>query len=253
MATILGWTLEINHFFVSMFGNTLAFSKLPLKDILSTQKDIMNNFLTIANDIYKFACKLNCDQQYKWHKNLQMTENELIRLRFHIEKSISIINSIESDHLDYEAQMRRLRDVTARFQPLMNRIDCNLIGIQQELGLPSPSTVASAMLTSSPSTNPQSLIANEGNDMLVITEGGGMMPKKVKPSSVKHLTNNADSKSDIVVLLEGFEGEIYSTLSSSSFEEDDEWESQNRSSSPRKVYHSNMKSSDEKYCTCIIS
>ena len=73
MATILSWTLEINHLFVSMFGNTLAFSKLPLRDILSTQKDIMNNFLVIANDIYKYACKLNSDQQYKWHKNLQMT------------------------------------------------------------------------------------------------------------------------------------------------------------------------------------
>jgi hypothetical protein len=248
MATILGWTLEINHFFVSMFGNTLAFSKLPLKDILSTQEDIMNNFLTIANDIYKFACKLNCDQQYKWHKNLQMTENELIRLRFHIEKSISIINSIESDHLDYEAQMRRLRDVTARFQPLMNRIDCNLIGIQQELGLPSSSTVASAMLTSSPSANPQSLITNGENGMLAITDGGGMMPNKVSLSSVKYLTNNADSKSeivhssskdeyltvsdresDIVVLLEGVDY-------SSSFVEDVP-----------------VKPSDEKYCTCIIS
>jgi hypothetical protein len=101
MATILGWTLEINHFFVSMFGNTLAFSKLPLRDILSTQKDIMSNFLTIANDIYKFALQQNSNLQYKWHKNLQMTENELIRLRFHIEKSISIISSIESYHLDY--------------------------------------------------------------------------------------------------------------------------------------------------------
>lgn len=127
-----------------MFGNTLAFSKLPLRDILSTQKDIMNNFLTIANDIYKFACQLNSDQQYKWHKNLQMTENELLRLRFHIEKAVAIINSIESDHLDYEAQMRRLRDVTARFQPLMYRIDCNLGGIQSELGLPCSMPGASA-------------------------------------------------------------------------------------------------------------
>jgi hypothetical protein len=135
MATVLGWTLEINHFFVSMFGNTLAFSKLPLKDILATQKDIMNNFLAIANDIYKFACDVNCEQQYKWHKNLQMTENELFRVRFHIEKCVGIISVIETEHLDYEAQVRRLRDVTARFQPLMNRIDCNLSSIQEELGL----------------------------------------------------------------------------------------------------------------------
>ena len=37
MATVLAWTLEINHFFLSMFGNTLAFSKLPLKDIVLFQ------------------------------------------------------------------------------------------------------------------------------------------------------------------------------------------------------------------------
>ena len=62
MASILGWTLEINHFFVSMFGNTLTFSKLPLRDILMTQKNVMTNFLCITNDLYKFACTVNSDQ-----------------------------------------------------------------------------------------------------------------------------------------------------------------------------------------------
>ena len=72
MATILGWTLEINHFFVSMFGNTLAFSRLPLKDVLATQKDIMNRLLLVTNDIFEYACDLNSRQGYKWHKNLQV-------------------------------------------------------------------------------------------------------------------------------------------------------------------------------------
>ena len=53
MATILSWTLEINHFFVSMFGNTLAFSKLPLRDILSTQKDIMNESMSKSMVAFK--------------------------------------------------------------------------------------------------------------------------------------------------------------------------------------------------------
>lgn len=72
MATILGWTLEINHFFVSMFGNTLAFSKLPLKDMLGTQKNIMSRLLLVLTDIFNYACELNGQQGYKWHRNLQV-------------------------------------------------------------------------------------------------------------------------------------------------------------------------------------
>lgn len=72
MATILGWTLEINHFFVSMFGNTLAFSKLPLKDLLATQKEIMSKLVAITYEIFQYACDLNAEQEYKWHKNLQV-------------------------------------------------------------------------------------------------------------------------------------------------------------------------------------
>lgn len=58
MATILGLTLEINHFFVSMFGNTLAFSRLPLRDLLLTQKDIMNNFLSTCVVLFKVIIPL---------------------------------------------------------------------------------------------------------------------------------------------------------------------------------------------------
>jgi hypothetical protein len=72
MATILGWTLEINHFFVSMFGNTLAFSKLPLKEMLATQKEIMMKLNQITMEIFQYACDLNAQQEYKWHKNLQV-------------------------------------------------------------------------------------------------------------------------------------------------------------------------------------
>ncbi len=136
MCTVLGWTLEINHFFISMFGNTLTFSKLPLRDIIMLQKDIMTKFLLICNELFDFACKVNADSKYKWHKNLQMCENQLKRLKFHVEKCLSLISCIDSEHLDYETQMRRLRDVHARFQPLMSRIDNSLGVIQIELNLP---------------------------------------------------------------------------------------------------------------------
>ena len=136
LATVLGWTLEINHFFISMFGNTLAFSKLPLRDIIFTLKDIMTNFLLVCTDLFGFACKLHADSKYKWHKNLQMAENELKRVKYHVDKGVALISLIDSEHLDYEMQVRRLRDVHARFQPLMHRIDGNLLSIQSELNLP---------------------------------------------------------------------------------------------------------------------
>ena len=136
MATVLGWTLEINHFFLSMFGNTLAFSKLPLRAILFTQKDIMNKFISICDELFQFASQLHTESKYKWHKNLQMAENHLSRTRFHIDKCLSIIGQIDAEHLDYDAQMRRLKDVHARFQPLLNRIDNSLTFIQDELALP---------------------------------------------------------------------------------------------------------------------
>ncbi|CAE7480023.1 unnamed protein product, partial [Symbiodinium microadriaticum] len=140
MATILGWTLEINHFFVSMFGNTLAFSKLPLKEVLATQKDIMNRLLALTTDIFDYTCDLNAQQGYKWHKNLQTSENELKRMRHHLEKAVQVISRIEAEHLDYQMQMRRLQDVAARFAPMMNRLDGFLPSIQRELDLPVTST-----------------------------------------------------------------------------------------------------------------
>eukprot|EP01041_Mallomonas_annulata_P009148 gene9148-18955_t len=136
LSTMLSWTLEINHFFVSMFGNTLAFSKLPLRQILMTMKDIISKFIALASDLFLYACRLNAEQKYQWHKNLHMTENQLNLTRHHGEKALLSISRIDTEHLDYEAQMLRLQDVAARFQPLMQRIGTNLPLIQNELQLP---------------------------------------------------------------------------------------------------------------------
>jgi hypothetical protein len=57
-------------------------------------------------------------------------------MKYHLEKAIHVITRIENEHLDYNAQMRRLADVAARFAPLMHRLDANLPSIQEELGLP---------------------------------------------------------------------------------------------------------------------
>lgn len=136
MATVLGWTLEINHFFVSMFGNTLAFCKLPIRELLMTQKDVMLAFQRTAVGLYDYACKLNAQKNYKWHANLQVTEASLVRCRHHIDQAVATIGRLETEHLDREAQLRRLRDVAARFEPFMRRIDGSLPQIQRELGLP---------------------------------------------------------------------------------------------------------------------
>jgi hypothetical protein len=138
IVTILGWTLEIHYFFLSMFGNTLSFSKLPLHDILTTQKELVQQFLNLSQELYAFTCSLNEDSSYKFHKNLSMTENELLRLKFHGNKIISLVQTIEKDHLDYESQLKRLKDCHERFQPLINRIGTSLFQIQNELSLNIP-------------------------------------------------------------------------------------------------------------------
>lgn len=136
IASILSWTLEINHFFVSMFGNTLVFSKLPLREVLHTLRDIMVNFLSLSKDLFEHTCQLNEKAQYKWHKNLQTAEQELHRMTHHITKSISLISRIDIEHLDRETQMKRLQQVAARFQPLLTRLDMSLPNIRNELNLP---------------------------------------------------------------------------------------------------------------------
>jgi len=135
IATVLGWTLEINHFFVAMFGNTLSFSKLPLRDILMTQKEMIRKFAANCAELYAFAVRHNAELQYKWHKNLQMAEHMLNQVKVHADKAIAVINTIQTEHLDYQAQMRRLKDVYDRFQPLLNRVDQSLPSIREEVGL----------------------------------------------------------------------------------------------------------------------
>ena len=94
--------------------------------------------------------------------------------------------------------MRRLRDVNARFQPLMNRIDGNLLGIQSELGLP-PSTLAR------PPGNAHLRIPGQGGSESGGGNGGGYLAiednnssneksRDIPYSSSKYLTNEPNSK-----------------------------------------------------------
>jgi len=195
IATVLGWTLEINHFFISMFGNTITFSKLPLRDIVLTQKELINKFLVLANDLYTYACQCNAENQYKWHKNLQMTENELSRVRFHGDKLITVINMIESDHLDYEAQLRRLRDVCTRFQPFMNRVGNSLTNIKEELGLPPPMyTFADFVLAGKNNNNNNNMMLTNGftgtNDRMLLTNQPPQQPQQQRYNNSNNSSNN---------------------------------------------------------------
>jgi hypothetical protein len=42
LATLLAWTYEINTLFLAMFGNTLAFSQLPLRDLVRGRQHILD-------------------------------------------------------------------------------------------------------------------------------------------------------------------------------------------------------------------
>lgn len=135
LATLLSWTLEINQFFVSMFGNTLAFSRLPLRELLFTLREILVNFSKSAEELYSHSCQLNAEEQYKFHKNLHAAEAQLQLVRHHTEKALQIILRIEADHLDLSVQKRRLNEVASRFLPLLNRVDNALPQIRKELGM----------------------------------------------------------------------------------------------------------------------
>jgi len=130
MATLLNWLREVQHHFLSNFGNLVAFSKLPLKDLLSTLKDILNKFLATAKSLMHAASNLNSTRGYRWHRNLRVTENEFMQASHHITEAISRANQIEQDHLDYEAQMRRVTHALAHFAPFISRVDKNLPRIQ---------------------------------------------------------------------------------------------------------------------------
>lgn len=173
MATILGWTLELNHYFVSMFGNLVSFSKLPIREMILTQKDVMNAFLGVSDQLYSLACDLNAQNKYKWHKNLHVAEAELQRTRFHLTKAVETISRIEHEHLDKDVQMRRLMDVAARFSPFMSKVGSSLPSIQRELGLPAhPSPDVSEL---------NSLIPNA--DESFAKQGAGVLQLEASTSS----------------------------------------------------------------------
>jgi hypothetical protein len=135
MCVLLSWTLELNYFFISMFGNMITFSNLPLREILATQREILQNFLTTCDKLVNTAYERNEQENYKFHKNLQLAENSLRLCKHHGNLTIGIITTIENEHLDYTTQLSRLQDVKSRFTPFMNRVYGSIESIQSELGL----------------------------------------------------------------------------------------------------------------------
>ena len=67
---------------------------------------------------------------------MNKAESELKYLVHHSERAIALINQVQREHLDYDAQKRRLKKVMSRFGPLMERIDLHLpsikVGLEQE-------------------------------------------------------------------------------------------------------------------------
>jgi hypothetical protein len=110
----------------------------------------------------------------------QTSENELKRLKHHLEKAVAIISRIESEHLDYQVQMRRLQDVAARFAPMMHRLDGFLPAIQQELSLP---------LTAPPAASS----TGQGGAPLKMLEGGGGGCEKESGASEGPRVDEVDS------------------------------------------------------------
>lgn len=75
LSVILSWTLEINHFFISMFGNTLVFTKLPLREIVVTLKGALVLLSNHFSDLNESMCGINAKNDYKWHKNIEVRKH----------------------------------------------------------------------------------------------------------------------------------------------------------------------------------
>lgn len=138
LCTMLSWTYEINSIFVAMFGNTLSFSKIPLKEMLDTQRVIVMQLLSVCRSLYDGACQLNRQRGYKWHRNLDPTDTNLRFFVHHANHLVDCVGKIEREHLDYGAQAKRLKEVMSRFGPLITRIDTHLPSIRRELGISRP-------------------------------------------------------------------------------------------------------------------
>lgn len=52
LSLLLGWTREISQIFASMFGNALAFSRLPLKELLKTEQDLLAQSVTSYKELH---------------------------------------------------------------------------------------------------------------------------------------------------------------------------------------------------------
>jgi len=134
MYSVHQWIQEINLSLVSMIGGMLAFSEIPLNDILIIQNDLMNSFDNIGDKLYDMTVEKNEMNQYAWHKNL-FNANELKKkFKSNKKKCISSISVIIDQHLGKNA-LHRLNEVRNEFRNLLQRVQTNLHLIREELSL----------------------------------------------------------------------------------------------------------------------
>jgi hypothetical protein len=145
----------------------------------------MSRFQHVCDELFAAACAANKQRQYKWHKNLKVAEDELAQVAHHTSISLRLISSIESEHLDLEAQVQRLQSVLQKFAPFVQRVGCNLPNIRDELGMPpsastamqggviAPSDVASAFPMLQNSSNDSSNSSSNDSSNSSSNDSGG--------------------------------------------------------------------------------
>lgn len=131
---------------------------------------------------------------------------ELSRVKYHVDKAVAVISKIETEHLDYEAQLRRLQDVGQRFGPLMNRLDNSLPLIQQELNLPlritdsgrpSSSSFSPFLLMQGPSPTTTTLSASLSTSSQPKLSSEAQNHDRKRASSSSYLGQSYDADADI--------------------------------------------------------
>jgi len=134
MDCVYQWIQEINSSLVSMIGGLLAFSGIPLRGILITQKVMINSFADLCDKLYSMTVRRNEINKYTWHENL-FNANELKKnFKINQVKSISTITFIIEHHLGKNA-MNLLNAATMAFRNLLTRVKTNLQQIREELSL----------------------------------------------------------------------------------------------------------------------
>ena len=134
MDSVYQWIQEINSSLVSMIGGLIAFSEIPLRGILITQKVMLDSFADLCDKLYNMTVKRNEINKYAWHENL-FNANELKKnFKTNQARSISIINFILEHHLGKNA-MNLLNLATTAFRNLLTRVKTNLQQIRKELSL----------------------------------------------------------------------------------------------------------------------